>query len=82
MEKSSVEILGEYLESPTYGLRDLLVMLYHIYNINSNHPFIPIMQSLCVKQLQEGLNEEDVKAVRAVIETFFLFPKKPSVKLP
>ena len=81
MEKS-VQILGEYLKIPTYGLRDLLVMLYHIYNINSNHPFIPIMQSLCVKQLQEGLNEEDVKAVRAVIETFFLFPKKPFVKLP
>jgi len=81
MEKS-VQILEEYLKIPTYGLRDLLVMLYHIYNINSNHPFIPVMQSLCVKQLQEGLNEEDVKAVRDVIETFFLFPKKPVVRLP
>lgn len=80
--ESSIEILGEYLDNSTYEFRDLLVMLYHIYNVNSNHPFIPIMQSLCVKQLQEGLNEEDVKAVRSVIETFFLFPKKPVVKLP
>ena len=81
MEKSSVEILGEYLDNSTYEFRDLLVMLYHIYNVNSNHPFIPVMQSLCVKQLQEGLDKEDVKAVRAVIETFFLFPKS-SVRLP
>lgn len=80
MEKSSVEILGEYLDNSTYEFRDLLVMLYHIYNVNSNHPFIPVMQSLCVKQLQEGLDKEDVKAVRAVIETFFLFPKS-SVRL-
>lgn len=81
MEKS-VEILREYLDNSTYGLRDLLVMLYHIYNINSNHPFIPIMQSLCVKQLQEGLDEEDLKGIRIVIETFLLFPKKSAVKLP
>ena len=80
--ESSIEILGEYLDNSTYEFRDLLVMLYHIYNINSNHPFIPVMQSLCVKQLQEGLNEEDVKGIRIVIETLFSLPKKPVVKLP
>ena len=80
--ESSIEILGEYLDNSTYEFRDLLVMMYHIYNVNSNHPFIPVMQSLCVKQLQEGLNEEDVKGIRIVIESFFLLPKKPVVKLP
>ena len=70
--ESSIEILGEYLDNSTYEFRDLLVMLYHIYNVNSNHPFIPIMQSLCVKQLQEGLNEEDCKGCSwSFIETFF-----------
>ena len=80
--ESSIEILGEYLDNSTYEFRDLLVGLNHIYNVNSNHPFIPVMQSLCVKQLQEGLNEEDVKGIRIVIESFFLLPKKPVVKLP
>jgi hypothetical protein len=75
MKESIIEISELWENNSDFQLNELLRLTYHCYNVNPNHPFIPVLQSFCVKSTQQGLSENDQRSIKTIIQYFLLYPK-------